>query len=564
MTRRAFTLVSTLFLLTALVTSAGAAPWGLDAGFSTDGVATTSFSNSDVGYAMAVQGDGKVVMVGKGHNGSHYDFAVARYELDGDLDPTFSGDGVLLTDMGSEDTAKAVAIQGNGMIVVAGEAGGQIAVARYEADGDPDPTFSGDGKVLVGGALANGATGVGVQADGKVVISGLYHNGVSVQAAAFRFNSDGTTDTGFGDLGRATVSHQPSTANAIAVRDDGGIVLVGCGGLSRTGSPCGVIVARLTDTGAVDTTFSGDGMTIMDWGSGYSAARAVALQSDGKVVVAGVSQMFGDDGMFVARFRDNGVPDPEFFGSGVHRTILAGQEQASAVAVQPDGRIIAAGDWTSGGGGYDSVLARFLPDGRLDTTFDTDGLKVIAFSGSPLDDHATGVAARATGQVVVTGTATSESTGSDFLVAQIKPDIPLPFQVDAKIGMPGKEPVGEDVFDATAVGQVLSRKVAAGKKATFAMEVENDGADPDALELKGCGPGKGFKSTWTHDGSDVTALVAAGLTTATVPSLGTFDLTLVVKTKPTLTKGKFKCLLTAISVGDGSKVDAAQAVTVIK
>ena len=167
-------LTSAIALIAAMVgvvfpALAQAAPGDLDPTFSSDGKQTTDFGGNELATAMALQGDGKIVVVGY-TGGADSDFALARFSPNGKLDTSFSGDGKQVTDLGgTADRAQGVALQGNGKIVVVGFAGtqspggddfGDLAVARYNANGSLDTSFSGDGKQTTDfGGQASEATG---------------------------------------------------------------------------------------------------------------------------------------------------------------------------------------------------------------------------------------------------------------------------------------------------------------------------------------------------------------------------------------------------------------------
>ena len=146
-----------------------AAPGDLDVSFSGDGKQTTDFGGSDLAAAVAVQADGKIVVAGS----SDGNFALARYGVDGALDPSFSGDGLVTTDIGGTDDGQGVAIQPDGKIVVAGGSEGNFALARYTTGGGLDPSFSGDGKQTTDFGLEDRATAVALQADGRIVVGGI-------------------------------------------------------------------------------------------------------------------------------------------------------------------------------------------------------------------------------------------------------------------------------------------------------------------------------------------------------------------------------------------------------
>ena len=217
---------------------------------------------------MAVQSDGKIVAAGYASMTSA-DFAVARYNTDGTLDDTFAGSGTVTTDFFNElDYAQAVAIQADGKIVAGGLArmGTEdvIAIVRYNPDGSLDMTFSGDGKAYTDFGLASELTGLAIQSDGKIVaVGGVYPAG-GAECAVVRYNTDGSLDTSFSVDGKVLVGFgsTSSAAKAVAVQTDGKIVIAGYAVLS-TGVD--FAVARLTSAGALDTTFSLDGKLTTDF-----------------------------------------------------------------------------------------------------------------------------------------------------------------------------------------------------------------------------------------------------------------------------------------------------------
>ena len=195
----------------------------------------------------------------------------------GDLDPTFSGDGKQTTDMPlGSSRAAATAIQPDGKIVVVGRDfahGGGSAVARYNPNGSPDTSFSGDGKLTK--QVGDGAA-VALQADGKIVVVG--------GSAISRYNPDGSLDTSFSGDGNQTIANF-ANAGGVAIQDDGKIVVVG--GTSGEGQSYDFALARYNPNGSLDTSFSGDGEQTTDLGGHRIAAQAVVLQGDGKIVAVG-------------------------------------------------------------------------------------------------------------------------------------------------------------------------------------------------------------------------------------------------------------------------------------
>jgi uncharacterized delta-60 repeat protein len=265
-----------------------------DATFAGDGTATLDFSaHEDQAKALAVQPDGKIVVVGYSEgldNGDlpATDFALARYKADGALDSGFSGDGMRTTNFGGDDVAYDVALQPDGRIVVAGASSEDLALARYEPDGRLDHTFSGDGGKLTvrfGGWPATGARALVLRGNGKIVAAG----GKSGKFALVGFAPDGSLDSGFGRDGIVTT---PFTAGggrrARAAASD--LALIDDRLLAAGRANGEFAVARYRLGGRLDTGFSGDGKLRTDFDpSDADGASAIALAEGGKVVVGGSS-----------------------------------------------------------------------------------------------------------------------------------------------------------------------------------------------------------------------------------------------------------------------------------
>ena len=324
----------------------------LDTSYGNGGKQTIDFGGSEYGLALAIQPDGKAVAVGYTSTGGG-NFAVARLTTTGFLDSTFDGDGKLTTDLGSGvvDSAGSVAIQTDGRIVVAGNASNSIAVARYNSDGSLDPTFDGDGKRVYSlGAYAK-AYGVALQPDGKIVAAGYYGNDFAV----VRVLSNGAPDTSFGSGGLKTVDMGGTDiAYEIAVQPDGKIVAVGENGGD-------LALVRLTASGGLDSSFGTGGKVF--YGDSYKGqvGHALVLQPDGKIVVAGEEN--GVDWLLV-RFNANGTPDASFGTSGGTVVDLGGSERVRGVALQSDGKILVAGNrGSSGSVSNDLAVGRFNAGG---------------------------------------------------------------------------------------------------------------------------------------------------------------------------------------------------------
>ncbi len=387
----------------------------LDTTFDTDGITTTNTGTSrDGAHAVAVQSDGNIVAAGV----SQGDFAMVRYTTDGSLDTTFDTDGITTTNTAQSfiaSGARAVTVQSNGKIVAVGGGDRAIVVVRYNTDGSLDTTFDTDGittTTSVSGDDSVEGNAMALQSDGKIVAAGALDG----DFAMVRYNTDGSLDTTFDTDGITTTNINPESydfATAMALQSDGKIVVAG---EYRTGGAAGgrLALVRYNTDGSLDTTFDTDGITTTNTAGPFRiyGVGGVAVQSDDKIVVAA-----GAGDWVVARYSSNGSLDTTFDTDGITTTdidrIGVGTESADAVAVQSDGRIIVAG--SSKG---DFAMVRYNTDGSLDTTFDTDGITTTNTVGSSLGHGARAVAVQSDGKIVAAGT----SDGDDFVVVRYNID----------------------------------------------------------------------------------------------------------------------------------------------
>jgi uncharacterized delta-60 repeat protein len=349
----------------------------LDSTFGAGGKVTTDLSGNgsdDYAYALAIQSDGKIVAAGRSYV-ADYDFALARYSADGSLDGTFGTGGKVLTDFsgnGSDDEAVALAIQGDGKIVVAGisdaAGGGDFALARYNTDGSLDGAFGTGGTVLTDlrGALASDlALALATQSDGKIVAAGVSDAAGGDDFALVRYNTDGSLDGAFGAGGTVLTDFSGSGSSddalAVAVRSDSKIVAAG---YSYVGDQPDFALAGYNPDGTLDGTFGTGGKVLTDFsGNGSSdQAFALAIQGDGKIVVAGYSDANGSGDFAFARYSADGGLDGTFGTGGKVLTDFSGNgsgDTAFALAIQGDGKIVVAG-YSDAGVSTDFALARYL------------------------------------------------------------------------------------------------------------------------------------------------------------------------------------------------------------
>ena len=285
----------------------------LDTSFDGDGIVTTAIgAGEDRAHGATLQADGKIVVSGRTHNGSDWDFFLIRYNSDGTLDTSFDTDGIVTTDFGgSNDVARSVAVQANGKIVQVGNDGNDVAVVRYNSDGSLDTSFDTDGKVVTPvGVGFDYANDVVIQPDGKILVAGQSNNGSSTDFAVLRYNTDGSLDASFDGDGIVAISFGSvnDSASDIALQADGKIVVAG---FSNNGADVDFAVARLNADGSLDTSFNTDGKVTTAIGSGDDYGNAVTLQTDGKILVAGRSHNGSDDDFAVVRYNTDGSPRHE-------------------------------------------------------------------------------------------------------------------------------------------------------------------------------------------------------------------------------------------------------------
>ena len=418
-----FIVASSLFS----IPSASAAVGDLDTSFDADGKLNTAIGAlSSIAKSVALQSDGKIVVAGYAYDGS-FDFAVVRYNTDGSLDTSFDTDGKVTTDIGgSTDVANSIAVQSDGKIVVAGYAyisnNIDFAVVRYNTDGSLDSSFDTDGKVTTAiGSLEDAAKSVALQSDGKIVVAGHSWSGSKYNFAVVRYNTDGSLDTSFDTDGKVTtaIGSQDDIANSIALQSDGKIVVAG---YKYTSGIYNFAVVRYNTDGSLDTSFDTDGKVTAAFDG---SANSIALQSDGKIVVAGYSYDGSDSDFAVVRYNTDGSLDTSFDTDGkVTTAIGSATDFAYSIAVQSDGKIVVAGK-ASISGNTDFAVVRYNTNGSLDTSFSTDG-KVTAAIGDSTDVGYS-IALQSDGKIVVAGSAGISMMASNFgVVRYIASDSAVP------------------------------------------------------------------------------------------------------------------------------------------
>jgi uncharacterized delta-60 repeat protein len=432
-----------LFLLLSLLyTPLGAQPFTLDPSFGNGGYVIPGYAQHDRANDLCIQPDGTVLVVG--YNSS--DAFVARFLLNGSPDLTFAADGVRTFKFGTgNNVAFAVCLQPDGKILVAGssQSGVAMGVARFLPNGSLDNTFGQNGKrTPTFNDLERPVKDIAVQADGKIVLASAHQPmGSSVtQADVIRLMPDGQNDADFGQGGIASITGL-AIGNSLALQADGKILLGGqiynngydgCG-VARlftngaideffgtdgvrafSGSECteikinptnqqiyaagyrryaiglftdnkDIIVARLHPNGTIDTGFNGG---VVSTNYNWVHANGMALQPDGKIVVAGFQHQSAPFNFMMARYNSNGTLDGSFGLNGFFLSQINGlDEELHKVLVMPDGRILATGYYSNNNNSDEMVLLRLTGGGITNAEEAADSAPSLALFPNPARDH---------------------------------------------------------------------------------------------------------------------------------------------------------------------------------
>lgn len=453
-----------------------------DLTFGAGGKVTTDFGGDNSVSAVAIQADGKIVVAGR----TGTDFVLARYVPDGSLDSTFGNGGKVTANLGGNDFAAGLALQPDGRIVVA-VSSSDFILARYTASGGLDPSFGTGGMVTTNfGGNNDSAAAVALQADGQIVVAGTMSTNTFERTfrafALARYHPDGRLDSAFGVGGKTTTTFDDDVeGRAVAVLPDGRVIVAG-GPNPFSASLHNFALARYNPNGSLDLTFRGVGRVTTDFG-GDDFAAAVAIQPDGKIVVAGetLDLVGGFSGFGLSRYHPDGRLDLAFGTGGKVVTRFGGYDSAFpfALSLQPDGKIILAGGVSLAGDAGAFALARYRADGGLDLAFGTGGKVVTNFGET---GYIAGLTVQPDGRIVVAGHS-FDSERSNFTVARYRIDGSL----DPSFGTGGKVITGFGDHDgafAVAVqsdGKIVVAGISlASGNVTFALAryASDGGLDP--------------------------------------------------------------------------------------
>jgi uncharacterized delta-60 repeat protein len=383
MSRRPLALSAAIVIVVIATPSAAASGGELDKAFGRDGhVVTDLGANAEAG-AIALEPDGKIIV---GASSLRGDLILARYGDGGTLDTTFGREGSVVTDLGGTDGLADLAVQRGGKIVVAGVDfdGGTSFLLRYRPDGSLDPTFGGEGKVAFAAAAVSSVL---ARANGKVVVVGTSGRESFVLA---RYETGGSLDRSFGRGGKVVTRvggprRFPARASGAAFAPDGKIVVAGSRmhpdkRSSADGLPFSMIVARYRADGRLDRSFGRRGVVTVDLRPHDSSIGDVVVLRDGRILVAGHGHpgRGTTGGPAVWCFRRTGALDRSF---GTHGKAVIGNDGGLATALGGDrtGRIVVVGRGGLSLG--DFLVARLNASGRPDRSFGGDGVVTTDFGG---------------------------------------------------------------------------------------------------------------------------------------------------------------------------------------
>ena len=416
--------VSTLLVSTLALAVSGsqvhATDGHTDTSFGTSGVASVSIApNGDTTSDVAVQSDGKILVAGTGYYGTgNYDFVLSRFNADGTLDTDFSGDGKVNTDLdvNSYDELAGITVQSNGKILATGFTSisgvAYISVVRYNSDGSLDSSFDGDGKVFISAQnpqVEDGGVDIFVQSDGKIVIVGYGYDSVAgySEPVVVRLFGNGQTDY-------IKVMDAPDRAApfAAALQADGKIVFTGLYGSSSDN----LGVWRVDANGNLDSSFGVAGAVI---NSHMSYANAVAVQADGKILIAGTKTTAGSwYNSVIHRYTTDGNLDPTFSSDGIFETSISDRnDSVNDLVVRNDGSVVVVGQAfvTSKDLSY---VAQITPTGILDTRYSNDGFQMINVGSGA--SRSIGAALDNNGKLLM-ATVASFGINGDLAVMRINP-----------------------------------------------------------------------------------------------------------------------------------------------
>jgi uncharacterized delta-60 repeat protein len=385
----------------------------LDTSFGYGGQLGSIISPGAGSQCFSVLSDGKMIVAGTQMLGDQKAFAVERFLADGTPDATFDGDGIAYARVpGRDPVPHAIAVKSNGKVVVAGIGDGMMVV-QLTSTGHMDLNFNHRGMVSYPGAYDGYAIKAGP--DGEFTVAGGLSlgppaSGLKFGTALFRFADRGGLVSSFGTSGVAvqSVGHAAVEAGDMTVQDDGGVIWVGS---TRNKAS----VARIKPDGRPDEQFGDRGRVIFDSAGGTQKLNAVRMLPDGRIMAVGFYHTDVQlSGLMLVRLLPDGAPDSTFNGTGVLISTIG--DAGKAMVIQPDGKILVSGYDRYG---FTSFIARFLPDGTLDSDFADNGVRRFALNYRSISLNSIGL--YPDGRIVGCGLAVDQN-GYDAVLVRLNED----------------------------------------------------------------------------------------------------------------------------------------------
>ena len=394
--------------------SNGYANYELDPGFGNGGITRTSFrsGSNDLGYSLVINSEDRPVVAGS----SDGNFAVARYKSDGKLDESFGTKGIVSTGFGpgvKYNYVYSLVIDRLGRLVAAGSSGDNFVLARYKSDGKLDESFGTKGVVTTNyGSGYHTWNAMVIDSQERIVVAGRTGNKKDSDFALARYTSDGKLDRTFGTKGIVTTDFGSGDdwGQSLAIDSQGRLIVAG---YSNNGNDDDFALARYKSDGKLDRTFGTKGIVTTNFGSGNDYGDSLVIDSKGRLVVAGHS-----DGDFaLACYTSDGKLDSTFGTKGIVTTVLGSVDDwAHSLAIDSRGRIVVAG-YSNNGNDEDFALVRYTSDGKLDRTFGIKGIITTDFGFG--DEGVRSLSIDSEGRLVVAGGSYNGSNW-DFALARYK------------------------------------------------------------------------------------------------------------------------------------------------
>ncbi|MEO8712758.1 MAG: hypothetical protein ABI405_11570, partial [Parafilimonas sp.] len=347
------------------------------------------------------------------------------------LDQSFADNGIAAYSIPLQNTltsAKCSMQQADGKIILGVRMDGFGGLVRLNADGSLDNSFGIDGKILYGGNNVLFYDGL-IQPDGKIVVTGNSGSDILV----LRYNANGSADNSFDGDGEVTINFGSySYGRSVALQPDGKIVVAGYAGNAGENF---YAVARLNSNGSPDNNFDADGQKQFSVGAEKNdIANSVFIQSSGKILIAGVSFIGSDYDFSAVRLKTDGSFDETFSGDGkyVFQIQTGTNDIAVSIAGTTDGKIVIGG-YTGGDENDDFALVRLTDNGTFDNTFNKNGKTIIPIGTNV--DVASDMAIQTDGKILLCGYSYVSGLSYEFSVIRIKNNGKL----DANFGSDGEQ-----------------------------------------------------------------------------------------------------------------------------